>query len=911
MIEPAADWRERIERGIGAAKAVIFLLTPESVSSDECRRELDIAVAHHKLVVPVLLRDVERQWLPDVLSRPNWVLFRDSDDPDKALSQLVEALETDLEWRDAHARLAVRTAEWASSGRDQSFLLRGNDLRSAENWARQAAAHPRTPPTPLQVEYILASRKGADRVARTWRAALIAGLVVSVVLGGLALSKEIQASHEARVAESNALAANATVDLSADPQTSIGLALRSTRLNISGQTEQALRLALADGRMRMVLRSGAGAATVASWLPTGAELAVSARASVQLWDIKTGRLLQALPTTRRYPVSQLIFDPGGSYLAAISSSGYVWMWQASAGGRMTPVATAPLDSYVRSLAGPPAPYSGMEGVWDVWPGDHRASRWWAGGAEELDLYGASMPNVVRFDPVSGTVRPLFATPVPHGDAGQLAVSPDGSELFVIGAVGQVIDFAADRQWVIRLPADQMTGPPCWYPDGSLIATSSGIDAGGPVDLWLPRTGQLVAHIKTEVGKTTAVACSTGPANDWVATGDAQGDLVLRLPDGSALPLYGDSNEITGLASSPNGRYLAASSLDGSARVWDARTGRLLTVLAGDGAPLNGVGFDADGGLAFTVDSRGLVRVWDTDVGAPVVRFGAPVVGFAGPSGRATVALGFTDGGASVYGITYNYATRPSPGLSAVSMVRWASRTGRLVSLVALPGIRLSAVPCSGYLKQMLGLGSLLAAGGCRIPPPPDLTVAVPLPGPNPNDPTLGFEYVATLALSMSADGKYLAYAGADDVTVVRTGTKRVTTLPVGGAVSGLAFGPAGDRMVVMTENAIYLWTPFSARPALVIRQPSAPIDAVMSHNGRAPGHGRCGRDRGGVGRRGRAPPGYVAGAACPYGLVLQCRRHASGHERHRARCRRRRHRRPRLFLGREHASAVQDRRDRS
>src|ERR1700730_11572242 len=43
-IEPAADWSQRIALGIRNARALIFVVTPESVVSRECLRELDAAV---------------------------------------------------------------------------------------------------------------------------------------------------------------------------------------------------------------------------------------------------------------------------------------------------------------------------------------------------------------------------------------------------------------------------------------------------------------------------------------------------------------------------------------------------------------------------------------------------------------------------------------------------------------------------------------------------------------------------------------------------------------------------------------------------------------------------------------------------------------------------------------------------
>src|SRR5580704_1679249 len=50
-IEAASDWAQRIDRGINASKAFVFVITPESACSVECLHELDQAVELHKLIV--------------------------------------------------------------------------------------------------------------------------------------------------------------------------------------------------------------------------------------------------------------------------------------------------------------------------------------------------------------------------------------------------------------------------------------------------------------------------------------------------------------------------------------------------------------------------------------------------------------------------------------------------------------------------------------------------------------------------------------------------------------------------------------------------------------------------------------------------------------------------------------------
>lgn len=196
-IEPAADWSERISRGIEAAKAFIFVITPESAVSEQCLRELETAVQRHKLIIPVALRKTDRRDLPGSLLKPNWIFFfGPGHDLQHGLDNVITALEEDLSWRDTHTRLGVRATEWSNSDQDRGFLLRGSDLHTAEEWLGQATMHDKTPPTALQTEYILASRKATTRTQRTWRTALSVGLVISLSLAALAFIQRQQAVFE-------------------------------------------------------------------------------------------------------------------------------------------------------------------------------------------------------------------------------------------------------------------------------------------------------------------------------------------------------------------------------------------------------------------------------------------------------------------------------------------------------------------------------------------------------------------------------------------------------------------------------------------------------------------------------------------------------------------------------------------
>jgi WD40 repeat protein len=813
-IEPASDWSQRIKRGIDSSKAFVLVLTPESAVSPECLHELEAAVELHKLVVPVVLRDVDPRSLPEALTKPNWIYFSPGHDRGHGLDELIQALEEDLSWRDEHTRLGVRTKEWENSEHDKSFLLRGSDLGTAEEWLGTAAAHPRTPPTAGQTAFIVASRKAAVRAQRTWRLALAAGLAVALALAAVAFVQRNQAQDNARLADSRADAAEATADLSSNPQQSLDLALNATEINAGGPAQEALRLAVADDRQRMVIQSGAGSATVAAWNPAMSQLAVTGpRDTVELWNTVTGRVTRVLPAAHASSgsdaISRLLYDADGTRLAAVTPQGFVPIWDISAGGAATAVPAGQLNGLVQGsvLRGMGGSLIQASGAW--------------GGAGGTDFYVASnsLSNVFVFEPQTGTAFALFRSALTFTDTLSAVVpSPDGSELL---AGGQIIDFTTGKQ--IPLTGGESPGSfgfACWFPDGSAVVTAASTDAGGPEQIYSASTGALrSASMRTPVDPVGAIGCSASPADMWVAAGDANGNLVLRLADGNVVPLYGHSNTITAIASSQDGRFLATASADGTARIWDASSGKQITVLQGDGAQLTAVQFGPGDGLVLTVDARGFARIWDTGVGQPLTVLQTPALGQA-------LALGFAASGQEVYGVDVTTTSGAAAQVTSVTALSWDARNGRLLRSTPLPGIGQAPVPCSVALSRAhlsVSVGTL-PGDDCGLPPPSPFTLAVPLLG------TYGGE-TEPLAVAMSPDGQYVAYARGNSVTLLDSGGRTAATLAVDGAPTGLAFGPGPDDLTTMTPTAVYLWEPFSGHRPVVIPQPSAPIDVAFSASG--------------------------------------------------------------------------------
>src|SRR5882724_12324324 len=197
-IPPGDTWEKTIYGAIEASNTFIFVLTPDSIASEICGKEIAHAAANNKRLVPIVHRDVAADRVPKSLGELNWIFCRDSDDFGEATETLVRALDTDLSWVRAHTRLLTRAIEWDTNGRNNSFVLRGDDLRSAERWLAEAGVQKERQPTALQTEYIIASRKAAARRQRITLGAVTFALVVAIALAVVAFFAEAKAKDQTK-----------------------------------------------------------------------------------------------------------------------------------------------------------------------------------------------------------------------------------------------------------------------------------------------------------------------------------------------------------------------------------------------------------------------------------------------------------------------------------------------------------------------------------------------------------------------------------------------------------------------------------------------------------------------------------------------------------------------------------------
>ena len=164
-IPKGEDWEQEIYRGIEKADALLFLISPESIRSKMCNKEIIHALKNGKRILPILLhKTITSEFLDDTarveIERLNWVFCqKDVDDFNAAIDQIRNTIQTDYDWVRFHTALLTKALAWERARQDRSRLLRGGELKEAEQQLARAK-HIREPLlTDLQRLYIRRSKE--------------------------------------------------------------------------------------------------------------------------------------------------------------------------------------------------------------------------------------------------------------------------------------------------------------------------------------------------------------------------------------------------------------------------------------------------------------------------------------------------------------------------------------------------------------------------------------------------------------------------------------------------------------------------------------------------------------------------------------------------------------------------------
>ncbi|MDL1911870.1 TIR domain-containing protein [Chloroflexi bacterium CFX6] len=626
-IELAADWMETIKSSIQSQDAFIFVISPDALKSKVCAEELELALGLNKKLIPILYREPQKgQAMHERLAKTNWVYMRKDDNFEETVPKLVESIQTDLEWVSRHTKLLTQAIEWERRNKNNSYLLQGAGLQEAEAWMAEASGKENRQVLPLQAEYIMASRKGAERRQRTLLAGVSLALIVSIALGAMAFiarndaeaaraeavtnlhaaetaqaiaeENQLKAEENQRLAEENqriaennerrakaertAAQAQTLQNRAGELDTSTLLAIESYNLNPTFQAENLIRMNISLLAAPVAHAKQDGAIWNIEWSPdfrhfvTGnntdpAESDAVSQACV--YRAEDGTV--AYCVTHENDVNDAIFTKDGRYLVTASADRTVKFWDAQNG---SPVEELPFGGAVLDL-------DASESVLAI-------------GREDdfLTLYYLDKPELrpVDVEQADGVKAVKF--------------SPNGDFLAFGLQNGQV------RFWQARNN---------FFYNGPLHDRSSYIVlAWSPDDLWLASGGgDSIARITKRDGtlqhtvnhQDWVEGVAFGPDPSWYAT--ASDDNIIRVVNttdkgaGTERFRMSHTHFAQKVIVSPDGEWIASTGYDQVVRIWDSVSGiQLLEIpLDSNGSAIS---FDRDGTRIVAADEDGNVGIWD-------------------------------------------------------------------------------------------------------------------------------------------------------------------------------------------------------------------------------------------------------------------------------------------------------------
>ena len=512
----------------------------------------------------------------------------------------------------AQQRLASAAREWRDVDRDPSMLMRGSQLGRFESWAAESGIAQ----TELEREYLATSvaAREAERLAEETRQAREAALerrsirrlrtlvgvlaVAALVAAGLtvfAFQQSNHSKHETKIATARQLAAASVASLDVDPELSILLALRAVEATGGGSRALPAGVDALHGALeasRAVATIPVQAAGVA-FSPDGTRLA-TAGSSIAVWSAKTGRRLLDLGRGSG-PFNDVAFAADGSRLAGASTKGVATMWDARSGRRIASLKSPVRGLGVYALAFNPAgtELAADDGVGSFWLWNVRSGRVLRTIRTEHPLCGVSWSpegtrvatgdcgthyagSVARvWDTATGQL--VFASELQNGAIRTIAYSPNGKYLGAPNRLGyaQILDIAGGRAVTTFEDHTGEVLSLAFSPDGTRAVTGS---TDGTARIWNVLTGRQLLVLRGHRAAVSSVAFGAGGTR--VATAGQNGTVTIwDVTTGGSrdwLSLDAHPGGVESVEYSPNSKQLLTTGfLDGRAKLWDARTGKLL------------------------------------------------------------------------------------------------------------------------------------------------------------------------------------------------------------------------------------------------------------------------------------------------------------------------------------------------
>ena len=512
---------------------------------------------------------------------------------------------------------------------DREFLDACLEVRAREEAARQAAERERQLKLEAAEQLAEAERQRAEEQAkaatRLRRRAIYLTIVLllAVVMAGFALYSQRLAS--ANAAEANKQAGTAT--------NALGLSqVRGTQAIDNLGTAQAASTQANDerGRAENALTTAQAAGTEAVNQQMLAETSAAIAEQNEAEALRQAQLARSRELSA-LALSQLDAQPSLGMLLGVEAVRQSRTGQAldallsGLQGNLTrnsenfelPILPQEIAIYDVALSpdGRRLAWGGGDGLIRMWDLDEQVESWMGFTSQgatvnTLDFSpdgvflasGDALGEILLWDSQSGEKVRNF--PSNLSQVLDLKFSPDGKTLAYSGVNqgGQPniwikeIETGSTRNLRTRDQAFDVYSV-AWSPDGRLIATG-GVDR--VLRIWDVSSGSAVLEIE-DVYRGPIRDLAFSPNGEWLATGaedneGAKKEMALILWDTAVwqdeppVILPGTGSDVTSLAFSPDGQFLATGANDGSSALWDVRRRELYEMLPGPFSTVTGLAF---------------------------------------------------------------------------------------------------------------------------------------------------------------------------------------------------------------------------------------------------------------------------------------------------------------------------------
>jgi WD40 repeat protein/class 3 adenylate cyclase len=483
--------------------------------------------------------------------------------------RLRDWLREDAEGTQLHHHLIQAAQDWNQRGRDLGELYRGARLSAALDWT--ASHDPALNQT--EREFLAMSRGAHQRELRRLRL-LLAGaavlLAAALVAGVVAYVQRGSAQRAATAADAQRLGAEAQLQQHLD--LALLLARAGVSLDNSPATQSNLLATLVRSPAALVvrhIRGGLWAPALLALSPDGKTLAVANnQGQVVFLNARTLDPERSIVPPGGFgpahSTSAIAYSPNGSLLAVAGGNpGTITLLDARSNALRGHLLHVPNAAFIVALSFSPDGRTLAAGV----------ARSASGGC------GGGSYWVTRFDVASGRQLPPdldITRAYPCVDSiDKLFYSPSGDQLLAT-------ERAAGKAGLGRIVA--------------LRAADLSVEHVYPV--------------------TGVIAAALNPSETRLAVSTDTGSLTfMSYPSGKTLRTDPNSGGAWSMRYTPDGRWLITTSDDHTAKVWDARTGRIVQTLTGHTDTVAGLAISRNGQTLYTGGPDGTVI--ESDIGGRV------------------------------------------------------------------------------------------------------------------------------------------------------------------------------------------------------------------------------------------------------------------------------------------------------